>query len=73
MPLVIVTGRSGAGKCNYAEQRFAAAERAVLIVPEQASHEMEYRLTEKGLEALKSEVARLRELADNGNRILGEE
>ena len=37
------------------------------------SRRKEYRLTEKGLQALKSEVARLRELADNGEKILREE
>ncbi|MBR0463085.1 MAG: helix-turn-helix transcriptional regulator [Clostridia bacterium] len=36
------------------------------------SRRKEYRLTAKGLQALKIEVARLRELADNGERILRE-
>lgn len=40
---------------------------------EDESRRKEYRLTEKGLHVLKSEVARLRELADNGERILREE
>ena len=40
---------------------------------EDESRRKEYRLTEKGLQALKNEVARLRELADNGERILREE
>ena len=37
------------------------------------SRRKEYRLTEKGLHVLKSEVARLRELAENGERMLREE
>ena len=40
---------------------------------EDESRRKEYRLTEIGLHVLKSEVARLRELADNGERILREE
>lgn len=40
---------------------------------EDESRRKEYRLTEKGLQALKREAARLRELADNGEKILGEE
>ena len=39
---------------------------------EDESRRKAYRLTEKGLQVLRSEVARLRELADNGERILGE-
>lgn len=35
------------------------------------SRKKEYRLTEKGLKILQAEVERLRELADNGERILG--
>ena len=34
------------------------------------SRRKEYRLTETGLQALRTEVARLRELADNGERML---
>ena len=37
------------------------------------SRRKEYRLTEKGLQVLQNEVARLRELADNGEKILREE
>ena len=40
---------------------------------EDESRRKEYRLTEKGLQALRCEVARLRELADNGEKILMEE
>ena len=36
------------------------------------SRRKEYRLTEKGRHVLTNEVARLRELAENGERILGE-
>ncbi len=37
------------------------------------SRRKEYRLTQKGLEILKGEVRRLRELAENGENILKEE
>ena len=37
------------------------------------SRRKEYRLTEKGLQVLQNEVTRLRELADNGEKILREE
>ena len=37
------------------------------------SRRKDYKLTELGLKVLKNEVARLRELADNGERILREE
>ena len=40
---------------------------------EDGSRRKEYRLTEKGLQVLRVEVERLRELADNGERILREE
>ena len=46
------------------------------IIPlpmEDESRRKEYRLTEKGLQVLQNEVARLRELADNGEKILREE
>ena len=45
----------------------------IQLPSEDESRRKEYRLTEKGLQVLKTEVARLRELADNGERILGEE
>ena len=38
---------------------------------EEGSRNKEYQLTEKGRSVLQNEVARLRELADNGERILG--
>ena len=40
---------------------------------EDAGRRKEYCLTDKGMEILKNEVARLRELADNGEAILGKE
>ena len=46
------------------------------IIPlpsEDESRRKEYCLTEKGRLVLRGEVERLRELADNGERILGEE
>ncbi len=45
----------------------------IQLPAEDDSRRKEYRLTEKGLQVLKAEVARLRELADNGERILREE
>ena len=45
----------------------------IQLPSEDESRRKEYRLTEKGLHVLESEVARLRELADNGERILREE
>lgn len=45
----------------------------ILLLPTDSdSRRKEYRLTEKGLAVLRTEVARLRELADNGERILQE-
>ncbi len=38
---------------------------------EEGSRKKEYQLTDKGRSVLRREVARLRELADNGERILG--
>ena len=44
----------------------------ILPLPvEDGSRRKEYKLTEKGLLVLRTEVKRLRELADNGERILG--
>ena len=44
----------------------------IQLPSDEDSRRKEYRLTEKGLQALRVEVERLRELADNGERILGE-
>ncbi len=40
---------------------------------EEGSRRKEYRLTENGLKALRAELKRLKELTENGERILGEE
>ena len=46
----------------------------ILQLPaEDDSRRKDYKLTEQGLRILKNEVARLRELADNGEKILREE
>ncbi len=42
----------------------------IQLPSEDESRRKEYRLTEKGLQVLKNETARLRELADNGERVL---
>ena len=39
---------------------------------DEGSRRKEYRLTEKGLNVLRMELKRLKELTDNGERILGE-
>ena len=45
----------------------------ILPLPaEDGSRRKEYKLTQKGLVVLQGEVKRLRELADNGEKILGE-
>ena len=45
----------------------------ILPLPlEDASRRKEYRLTEKGRQVLQTEILRLRELADNGEKVLGE-
>ena len=44
----------------------------ILLPAEDDSRRKEYRLTAQGLEVLRREVARLRELADNGESILRE-
>ena len=45
----------------------------IQLPSDEDSRRKEYRLTEKGLQVLRVEVERLRELADNGERILREE
>ena len=45
----------------------------IQLPSDEDSRRTEYRLTEKGLQVLRVEVERLRELADNGERILREE
>ncbi len=44
----------------------------VQLPVESGSRKKEYQLTQRGRVILEKEVARLRELADNGERILGE-
>ena len=43
----------------------------IALEGEADSRKKEYRITETGLSVLKNEVQRLRELLENGNRILG--
>ncbi len=58
----------------YGALNALSAKGWILPLPaEDESRRKEYRLTKKGLQVLKTETARLRELADNGERILGEE
>ncbi len=45
----------------------------IQLPAEDESRRKEYCLTEKGRQVLKNEVARLRELADNGEKVLQEE
>ena len=45
----------------------------IQLPSDEDSRRKEYRLTEKGLQVLRVEVERLRELTDNGERILREE
>ncbi len=45
----------------------------IQLPAEDESRRKEYRLTEKGRMVLEKEVARLRELADNGEKVLREE
>ena len=45
----------------------------ILLPTEDGSRRKEYKLTEKGRSILRQEVARLRELADNGEQALKEE
>ena len=45
----------------------------VQLPGEDGSRRKEYRLTQKGLDVLKGEISRLRELIENGERILGGE
>ena len=46
----------------------------ILLLPgEDGSRKKEYKLTQRGLEVLQAEVARLRELVENGEKVLGGE
>ena len=44
----------------------------IQLPTDDSSRRKEYKLTEKGLEVLRKEVSRLKELAENGERILNE-
>lgn len=45
----------------------------VPVAAKEESRKKEYRLTEKGLEVLKKELCRLRQLVENGEAIIGED
>ena len=64
--------RLAAGTLYGALNALSAKGWIIQLPAEDESRRKEYRLTQKGLEVLRGEVARLRELADNGERILGE-
>ena len=58
----------------YGPQNALSTKGWIIQLPsDEDSRRKEYRLTEKGLQVLRVEVERLRELADNGERILREE
>ena len=44
----------------------------ILLPVDDESRRKEYKLTERGLNVLRNEVKRLRELTENGERIIGE-
>ena len=62
--------RMAAGTLYGALNALCAKGWIIQLPAEDDSRRKEYRLTELGLKVLKKEVARLRELADNGERIL---
>ncbi len=62
--------RLAAGTLYGALNALSAKGWIIQLPVEDESRRKEYRLTEKGLQVLRNEVARLRELADNGERIL---
>ncbi len=65
--------RLAAGTLYGALNALCAKGWIIQLPSEDESRRKEYRLTEKGRHVLEREVARLRELADNGERILREE
>lgn len=65
--------RLAAGTLYGALNALCAKGWIIQLPSEDESRRKEYRLTEKGRQVLEREVARLRELADNGERILREE
>ncbi len=64
--------RLAAGTLYGALNALCAKGWIIQLPSEDESRRKEYRLTEKGRHVLEREVARLRELADNGERILRE-
>ena len=65
--------RLAAGTLYGALNALSAKGWIIQLPSDEDSRRKEYRLTEKGLKVLRAEVERLRELADNGERILREE
>ena len=65
--------RLAAGTLYGALNALSAKGWIIQLPSDEDSRRKEYRLTEKGLKVLRAEVERLRELADNGERILQEE
>ncbi len=65
--------RLAAGTLYGALNALCAKGWIIQLPSEDESRRKEYRLTEKGRHVLEREVARLCELADNGERILREE
>ena len=65
--------RLAAGTLYGALNALCAKGWIIQLPAEDESRRKEYRLTEKGRVVLKNEVARLRDLADNGEKVLAEE
>ena len=64
--------RLAAGSLYGAQNALSSKGWIIQLPTDDESRRKEYQLTEKGMQVLKKEVARLRELADNGERILRE-
>ena len=64
--------RLAAGTLYGALSALSAKGWIIQLPTEDDSRRKAYRLTKQGLEVLRAEVARLRELADNGEKILKE-
>ena len=64
--------RLAAGTLYGALNALSAKGWIIQLPSDEDSRRKEYRLTEKGLKVLRAEVERLRELADNGEKILRE-
>ena len=65
--------RLAAGTLYGALNALSAKGWIIQLPSDEDSRRKEYRLTEKGLHVLRHEVERLRELGENGERILREE